>query len=146
MYTFRKPEELQNQTVVGAPLPPKPVEEQPYVRKLQKMDGSETAKPETSGKSSTDSQSQGVKPKSTLDPPTKNINQLLDVLKKEKRLKSDSFSSKGHVLKETQPEPMEVDVANKEDPAIDVVVEKSAAEESEDNLDDFVFVRDCRKH
>lgn len=109
------------------------------------MDGPEPAKPDSSGKSNADSHSQEVKPKSTLDPPTKNINQLLDVLKKEKRLKPDSFSSKGHVLKETQPEPMEVDVASKEDPAQDVVVEKQAAEESEDNLDDFVFVRNCKK-
>lgn len=65
------------------------------------------------------------------------------MVKKEKRQKTDSFASKGHVLKETQPEPMEVDSVGRENTT--PVEQQEAAEEDEDNMDDFVFVRNCTK-
>lgn len=108
------------------------------------MDASEPKTVETktntkpSGKPIVDS---GVKQKSTSDSTTKNLNQLLDVVKKEKRQKTHSFPSKGHVLKATQPEPMEVDVVNRDNIKQDEVEQTVVAEESEDTLEDFIFVR-----
>lgn len=146
-FKFRKPEDLQNQTVVGAPLLPKPVEEKPYVRKLQKVDTPETGntksvetKKISSAKPNDDSE--GVKGTKSIGSPTKHLDQLLDIAKKEKRQRTEIVSTgKGHVLKETQPEPMEVDSASSEIKAQEPVELRTVLmPENEDSLDEFIFV------
>lgn len=139
---FRSPEELQNQPVVSTPLPSKPVEEQPYVRKLQKIDTQETAPKTGTIKKSTE-ETRGVKQKNITDSPTKNISKLLEVAKKEKKQKTDTFPSKGYVLNEPRPEPMEVDTGSGENVAQETPVTEA---ENEESLDEFVFVRKCEKY
>lgn len=128
---------MQNQTLVASPLQPKPVEEKPYIRKLQKVEIQET--PEAK-KADTSEETRGIKQKNISDSPAKNINKLLDVVKKEKKQKTDSFPSKGHVLNETRPEPMEVDTGSGENIAQSTNEDVPTTTENEDSLEEFVFV------
>lgn len=123
-------------------MPSKPAEEQPYLRKLQTVEESKTIESQKSksttdsaDKSNEDTHPRGVKQKNTSD--IKNFNQLLDVVKQEKKPKIDSFSSRGYVLKDTQqPQSMEVDVSGDSTDA----EEQQLAEENEESINDFVFV------
>lgn len=143
LIAFRSPEELQNQPVVSTPLPSKPVVEQPYVRKLQKIDTQETAPTGTIKKSTEETHPfRGVKQKNIADSPTKNITELLEVAKKEKKQKTDTFPNKGYVLNESRPEPMEVDTGSGENVAQETPINEA---ENAESLDEFVFVRKYKK-
>lgn len=111
---------MQTQPNVSTPLPAKPVEEKPYLRKFQKLETVEDEqakqteiKPEISEKQMEDVEpARGFKQKADSVSPIKTQNNLLDAIKLEKKLKTEDYSTSGHVLKKTKAEPMEIDSVN----------------------------------
>lgn len=75
----------------------------------------------------------GVKQKAQSPTFGKNPNALLNFIKQEKKQKIDSFSTPGYVLKQKEPQPMEVQSLSSE-PG------KSVSSSSCDIEDDFLFV------
>lgn len=116
----RAPEDLRVQPNVSAPLPSKPVEEKPYIRKLQKIEtednGQEEIKPEVAKPDVNKNQNneicdtRGVKQKGPILGGKQGIN-VADIIKQERKQKlepdvkqeskpkTDGFATKGYSLK-----------------------------------------------
>lgn len=119
----RSPEDLRVQPNVSAPLPSKPVEEKPYIRKLQKIETEdnrqeeiksevpEVAKPEVNENQNNEMcDTRGVKHKGAILGGKQGIN-VADIIKQERKQKlepgvkqeskhkTDGFATKGYSLK-----------------------------------------------
>lgn len=148
LWYCRSPEDLQKQPNISAPLPSKPVEEKPYIRKFQKVESDDAGKDvqtynRTEAKSSEpdkpsehDQINRGVKQKAQSPTFGKKQN-VLDLIKQEKKQRMDSFSTPGHVLKKTEPEPMEVESTSSEQ---NYVNEGGSLSSGSCNMDEFIFV------
>lgn len=100
----KSPEELQVQNIIATPLPSKPAEEKPYVRKLQKI---ETPEPIPQVEKSEEAREE-TKKKASSPPPTKKGVDVVNLIRQEKKQKLDGFATKGYSLKEdVKPEPMD---------------------------------------